>query len=89
MHKFSDHINAVNHLSLVEPHAVKLEQLAADLDAAGIGGDVTQGHAVVLRRMAAQLRSEAAQGRISSAFHAGAEPAKLNATTTAILKALC
>jgi hypothetical protein len=65
-------ISATNFLSKVEPHAAQLENLAAEMEAAGIGGDPNNGHAVVLRKMAGQMRADAAQGRMPSALRAAA-----------------
>jgi hypothetical protein len=55
-----------NLLSKVEHHAAALENCAAEMEAAGIGGDPNNGHAVVLRRMAADMRAQAVQGRLPS-----------------------
>jgi hypothetical protein len=54
----------MNLLSTIEPHAAALESCAHAMEAAGIGGDQERGHAVVLRKMAGQMRSEAALGRL-------------------------
>jgi hypothetical protein len=69
---FQNSISA-NFLPQVEPHAAKLESCAAGMEAAGIGGDLTNGHAVVLRKMAASMRADAVQGRLPSALHAGVD----------------
>jgi hypothetical protein len=72
----TNQISAANMLPKVEPHAAKLEACAAEMEAAGIGGDMTNGHAVILRRMAASMRADAVQGRLPSAVHAaGDDPA--------------
>jgi hypothetical protein len=63
-------MSASNLLPMVEPHAAKLEACAAEMEAAGIGGDPNNGHAVHLRKMAAQMRADAVQGRLPSAVHA-------------------
>jgi hypothetical protein len=77
----TDKIEAANMLPKIEPHAAKLEAAADGLEAAGIGGDASNGHAVILRKMAGHLRAEAAQGRMPAAFHgmyaAAAVPAKV------------
>jgi hypothetical protein len=67
-------ISAANMLPKVEPHAARLESIADDMEAAGIGGDPNNGHAIALRRMAGQMRADAAQGRMPSSIHAAAEP---------------
>jgi hypothetical protein len=64
---------SANFLPQVEPHAAKLESCAAGMEAAGIGGDMTNGHAVILRRMAASMRADAAQGRLPSTMHAAGD----------------
>src|SRR5262249_4125655 len=86
--KAFDSVTTGNLLSKAEPHAAALEACAAPMEADGIGGDIHSGHVSVLRRMAAQLRSEAATGRLAHSYHASAEPARLNPATTAILNAL-
>jgi len=63
-------ISAANLLPMVEPHAAKLEACADAMEAAGIGGDPNNGHAIQLRRMAAGMRVDAVQGRLPSAIHA-------------------
>jgi hypothetical protein len=62
-------VQAANLLPKIEPHAAKLESCAAEMEAAGIGGDPNNGHAMQLRKMAGHIRAEAAQGRIPSAWH--------------------
>lgn len=64
-------ISAANLLPKVEPHASKMEACADSMEAAGIGGDPHNGHAVVLRKMAGQMRAEAAQGRMPSTYSGG------------------
>jgi hypothetical protein len=54
----------VNHLAKVEGHARRLEKIAADMDAAGIGGHDVKGHAAVLRHMAGSMRADAAHGKM-------------------------
>jgi hypothetical protein len=61
-------IEAANHLQKVEKHAVALEKEADNMDAAGIGGDPVRGHAVVLRKMAGDLRANAAVGKLPHIF---------------------
>ncbi len=58
----------MNQLSKVEPHCEALEEIADALDAAGIGGHPRRGHAVILRDMAASLRSEASRGATAYTF---------------------
>jgi len=77
-------ISAANLLPQVEPHAAKLEACADAMEAAGIGGDPNNGHAVQLRRMAACMRADAAQGRMPSSIHAAATK---NSAVTAALQA--
>jgi hypothetical protein len=65
-----------NLIPKVEKHAGALEQLASAMEADGIGGNPSRGHAAVLRNMAGDLRSQAALGRMPStfdAFHAAAD----------------
>lgn len=62
-------LQAANMLPKVEPHATKMEACADAMEAAGIGGDPNNGHAVILRKMAGHLRAEGAQGRLPGAFH--------------------
>lgn len=61
-------IKSANHLAKVEKHAAELEKAADHMDAAGIGGHPTKGHAVMLRRMAADLRANAAKGELPAVF---------------------
>jgi hypothetical protein len=58
----------MNQLDKVAPHAQELERMADDLDAAGIGGHPTRGHAAILRTMACDLRAGAALGKTPAAF---------------------
>lgn len=64
-------LSAANLLPKVEPHAAQLEACADKMEAAGIGGDPNNGHAIALRKMAGHMRAEAAQGRMPSAWHRG------------------
>ena len=57
--------------TVVEPHARNLETSADAMEGAGIGGHPTRGHAAIMRRMAADLRANAVQGKLPSAFDAG------------------
>lgn len=59
---------AANMTHMVEPHAKALEACASGMEAAGIGGDETRGHAVIARKMAAHLRAAGATGQLPSAF---------------------
>jgi hypothetical protein len=59
---------ATNHLSKVEPVASELETTADHMEAAGIGGHPTRGHAVLAREMAADIRANAAKGVLTAAF---------------------
>jgi hypothetical protein len=62
-----------NLLPTIEPHAARLEAAADAMLADGIGGDPTSGHAVVLRKMASEMRADAARGRLSGTFNAAAQ----------------
>lgn len=64
----TERMEAANHLQKVEKHAVALEKEADNMDAAGIGGDPVRGHAVVLRKMAGDLRANAAVGKLPHIF---------------------
>ena len=79
---------ASNHLAKVEPVAIELERAADNMEAAGIGGHPTRGHAVLAREMAADIRANAAKGVLPSAFdrlyaaadvHAASGKVKVNA----------
>jgi hypothetical protein len=59
-------------LPTIEPHALRLEAIANEMEAAGIGGDPTNGHAVVLRKMAGDTRAQAARGHMPAALNAAA-----------------
>lgn len=64
-------------INKVEPYAASLESCAAAMEASGVGADPNSGHAVVLRRMAGEMRAEAALGKVphsfrSSGYYAGA-----------------
>ncbi len=50
-------MTTTDQLARVEPHAARLEDIADGMDAAGIGGHPTRGHAVMLRYMASCLRA--------------------------------
>jgi hypothetical protein len=93
--KIFDHVNAVNQIERVEPHARTLESVADAMEKDGIGSVPVHGHAAVLRHMAACMRADAAQGRMPASYHgigsglsAAAEPARLPATTANILSQL-
>lgn len=72
----------------IEPHAKALDVAAAALIAAGIGTDPTAGHAVLVGRIAADLRASAAAGRPAVAYTAGLPVAAAAATVNPELKAL-
>jgi hypothetical protein len=57
-----------NAMSVVEPHAQACEACAASMEAAGIGGDPNNGHAVALRKIAGHLRASAALGRVPHVY---------------------
>jgi hypothetical protein len=85
-------LTAANLLPKIEPHAKALENLAAAMEGEGVGSDTERGHATYLRRMAGQMRSEAAQGRIPNTFSlyaAAVAPAlDANAIQTAVQTAV-
>jgi hypothetical protein len=54
--------------SKVERHATGLENAAKAMSADGIGLDHLRGHVVTLRRMAAAMRQDAAQGRLPHSY---------------------
>jgi hypothetical protein len=62
--KLPGRIDAAHIRETVEPHAQKLENCAAEMDAAGIGTHPTQGHAALLRRVAGSMRAAAALGQL-------------------------
>lgn len=77
-----DELKAANHLAKVEKHASEMEKAADHMDAAGIGGHPSRGHAAVLRNMAGDLRAQAAQGKMPyayDAFYATAADVKVSA----------
>lgn len=61
-------IEAANMLPKVEKHAAALEACADGMEAAGIGGHPTMGHAVTARKMAASIRASAVGGSLPSVF---------------------
>jgi hypothetical protein len=64
-------VQAAGHLDKVKPFADALETEARKLESAGIGLHPTHGHVAVLRRMAAQMCSEASNGVMPSTFSGG------------------
>jgi cold shock CspA family protein len=58
----------MNNLSKVEPHALRLEAAADKMDAGGIGGHPTRGHAAILRDMAGSMRADAARGKMPNEY---------------------
>lgn len=64
----ADKVEAANHLAKVEKHASEMEKAAEHMDAAGIGGHPSRGHAAILRNMAGDLRAQAAQGKMPFVF---------------------
>jgi hypothetical protein len=64
MSNFFPTVSAANVLDKIEPHAKALEGCANAMEAAGIGGHSDGGHVALLRKMAADLRSQAAHGRM-------------------------
>ena len=61
-------VQAANMLSKVEKHASELEKAADHMEAAGIGGHPSRGHAAILRNMAGDLRANAARGVMPAVF---------------------
>jgi hypothetical protein len=55
--------------TIVEPAAKGLEGIAAEMEAAGIGGHPTLGHAGLLRRMAGSMRADASVGKMPHAYN--------------------
>jgi hypothetical protein len=49
-------------LLTVERYALKMEEIANELERDRIHGDQKNGHAVILRRMAGEMRADAALG---------------------------
>jgi hypothetical protein len=58
----------MNNISKVEPFASELEATASRMDANGIGGHPTRGHAAILRTMAGDLRAQGALGKMPAVF---------------------
>ena len=54
---------------LVKPHADALRACAANMMAAGIGADSSNGHASILGKMADSMEAEAVLGRVPATFH--------------------
>jgi hypothetical protein len=81
-------VNAnANTMALVEPHAKACEACASGMEAAGIGGHPERGHAVMLRKMAGNMRAAAAMGQIPHIYrdhdyfmNAAADTGNANAT---------
>ena len=63
-----DKVQAANLLPKIEPYAVKLENCAAAMEDAGMGGHPSRGHAAVLRDMAGKMRAEAATGKMPHVY---------------------
>jgi hypothetical protein len=57
-----------NQLERVEPHAKRLEDAADRMEKDGLGGHPTRGHVAVLRGMAADMRADAAKGKMPHAY---------------------
>ena len=83
-------VQAANHLDKVEPHAKRLEDVAAKMDEAGIGGHATSGHAAVLRKMAETMRADAAEGKMPHVFHSfmGSAERQVDKADEAVAKAV-
>jgi hypothetical protein len=70
-----------NYLEKIEPHAKRLDDISDKLDAAGIGGHPTRGHAAILRDMARHMRADASLGKIPHVYNApGSEFGALSAS---------
>jgi hypothetical protein len=54
---------------MVGKHADLLDAAAAAMEKDGIGGDLRNGHRLFLTRMAASMRSEAAQGKVPHGYN--------------------
>jgi hypothetical protein len=54
---------------MVGKHADQLDAAAAAMEKDGIGGDLRNGHRLFLTRMAASMRSEAAQGKVPHGYN--------------------
>lgn len=77
-----DEVKAANQIAKVEKHASELEKAAEHMDAAGLGGHPTRGHAAIARNMAGDMRAQAAQGKMPfsyDAFYANAADVKSGA----------
>lgn len=93
-----NNISAADVRHLTDKIADTFDACANACEAAGIGGHPSQGHAAIARRMAADIRANAALGRLPHIFHdadrlyAAAEDtpesATLPAETTRILSKL-
>jgi hypothetical protein len=57
-----------NALDRIAKHADKLDALANDLQADGIGGHATRGHQAVLRSLASAMRLDGANGKVPHEF---------------------
>lgn len=77
-------VQAANHLAKVEKHAAELEKAADHMDAAGIGGHPSRGHAAVARSMAADIRAKAVRGEMPAVFDAFYAKADGDAGTKAV-----
>ena len=64
------HANAAT-IDKVEPHAKALESCAASCEAAGIGLHSSRGHVAVMRRMAGNMRADAAMGKMPHEYNDG------------------
>ena len=58
-------------MSKVEPLASKLESCAASMEAAGVGLEPSSGHVFHLRKIAGDMRAQAALGRMPSSYSGG------------------
>jgi hypothetical protein len=64
------HANAAT-IDKAEPHAKALEGCAAACEASGVGLHNTRGHVAVMRRMAGNMRADAAMGKIPHEYNDG------------------
>lgn len=61
-------VQAANVVDKVEPHAKRLDEAANKMEDAGIGLHANGGHVHILRKMANDMRADAAQGKMPHVF---------------------
>lgn len=62
-------IEAASVLPMVKPHADALRSCAAAMSAAGLGNHASQGHAVILHKMADTMEAEALMGKMPDCYN--------------------